>query len=283
MRFVPPSTSISTGLASGPFTDLFRAACLRDDTVVETLDLVLNEILAYDSSIVTSWESLGLMPRVQSYSLFYVLPVRELWQESSTPQIPVLAAQLLSCVAWRTFDDCVDGHVAVEASYLPSIMACLDVIRYVETRIGGDNVTRDIFGHYSIMCEQANKERREALPLDDIWKRCSIFLYAPEVLAGLSNDCLAVYRDYLCYAGLAHDVTDLLSDLSAGIISLPVLWFREVSEFGVVTIDTVERLYDRVRAAASLIEARFLTQEFEARYPLMNLLFCHSMALLYGR
>jgi hypothetical protein len=212
-----------------------------------------------------------------------VLPIRELWQESSTPQIPVLAAQLLSCVAWRTFDDCVDGHVAVEASYLPSVMACLDVIRYVQARIGGDNVTRDIFGHYRIMCEQANKERRDALPLDDIWKRCSIFLYAPEVLAGLSKDCLAVYRDYLCYTGLAHDVTDLLSDLSAGIISLPVLWFREVSEFGVVTIDTVERLYDRVRAAGSLIEARFHTEEFETRYPLTNLLFCHSMALVHGR
>src|SRR5207249_10695081 len=83
--------------------------------------------------------------------------------------------------------------------------------------------------HYSLMTAQAVAERTVAIEMSEIWKRCSVFLFAAETMSHLSSNSIDLYKCYLNYNGLAHDTHDLLSDLSDGVESLPARWMREAS------------------------------------------------------
>jgi hypothetical protein len=108
------------------------------------------------------------------------------------------------------------------------------------------------------------------IKLQNIWKKCSILLYVPQTLAQLSENSLLLYKNYLNYSGLAHDMNDLVNDIATHTISLPIHWFREVSPYGLMNVKVIEKIYEHATIAVEPIEYVFNKNNIESNFPLMH-------------
>ncbi len=120
------------------------------------------------------------------------------------------------------------------------------------------------------MTEQALIEKTSPIEISDIWKRCSIFLFAAEQIAQLSKDNIELYKHYINYSGLAHDTHDFFSDISGKVISLPVFWMQQLNPNEVLSINTVKLLYEKVRTEVKPLEAKFKSLKVEKKFALIN-------------
>ena len=187
---------------------------------------------------------------------------------------------LLSCFAWRTFDNCIDGHESNKTAHAVSLQSCLQLIEYSQTYFSSNAVNK-IQSHYSIMATQSLQETESPIELNDIWKRCSIFLFAPESLAELTDKNISVFKSYINYIGLAHDMTDLISDISGSVISLPLFWLKENNQYNLLNEQSVKNMNERARVSVKPIEDFFKANEVENKFPLMNHLFMQSHSLFH--
>jgi hypothetical protein len=240
-----------------------------DPTVDDVVTDVVSQLDSYDPGLLETWRVEGLLLKAGVYTVHYLLPLKELLLLQGTkPVSPILAAQLLSCVAWRTFDNCVDGHEHYRVGPRKSLAACLHLVEFIQSRFGR-SLTRELLAHYCTMTEQAVQEAHASIALDDIWRRCSILLLVPEHLAGLEEASLNLYRSYLCYCGLAHDMNDIVSDLTCGTQSLPLEWLRD-SYDGALSVETFEAMEMKARVAVRPLEEEFARRAVSARLPMTN-------------
>ena len=88
---------------------LFEELKNINNSVEKRLHETFLQINQYDSSLLKHWIDEGLKPKIDSYLLRYVIPFYEsLIQEKKENVADALIIQLLSCVSWRTFDNCID-------------------------------------------------------------------------------------------------------------------------------------------------------------------------------
>jgi hypothetical protein len=135
--------------------------------------------------------------------------------------------------------------------------------------------------HYKQMAAQASREKTHAIELTDLWKRCSIFLFAGESISVLSDESIKAYKCYINYTGLAHDTQDLFSDTSNRVQSLPAHWMQEVNPEGVLSISAVKALYDRVRGEAASLEESFKAFSCVRKWPLIQHLWNESWKTIH--
>jgi hypothetical protein len=245
------------------------------------LEAVACEITRFDTTLWKLWSEQGLTAKLESYGLRYVTPLYELLlNERKQGVVEALVVQLLSCVAWRHFDNCVDLHEPLLKAHVASLLSYVHLYEYSQ-RLGEQDVRGALEEHYRQMAAQAALERTQAIELTDIWRRCSIFLFAAESIAQLSNEKTALYKCYINYTGLAHDAHDLLSDTADKVWSLPARWMKEVNPEGVLSIAAVKALYDRVRIEAEPLEEAFKAFGAVKRLPLLQHLWNESWKTLH--
>jgi hypothetical protein len=261
-------------IVGGPLNEDLQA--LADQLVavgpntIGVFESVVSEVEAYDPTLLRSWQQEGFASKAAMHCIRYVLPCSELLAaQGKNPFDTVLAAELLCNVAWRAFDNCVDGHEPAKSAHLKSAVAGFRVIDYAERRYSL-NVTEDVRQHYEVMNEAAVREGDDAIQLDDIWKRCSIFMLPFERLVPLRPASVSLFRQYINYAGLIHDLHDLISDMSCGTVSLPVKWFREANQSGILDARTVNGLYERARHEVLTLESNFAEADVQNRLPIMS-------------
>lgn len=276
---------VSVDLTSGTDAALFADLCDIDPSIPGILDAVIGEVHRYDSSLLELWREAGLLGKVATYSLHYLVPFHALLYRGHPTETALLAVQLMSCLAWRSYDNCVDGHEAPRIAHLHSLAACIRLIRYVESTFDTQAVdgVKDIEMHYQLMAIQVERELQHPVPVGEIWKRCSLFLYAPEALAGLDDMRVRVFRDYINYTGLAHDLSDIMSDIASGVVSLPLRWLSEVADSGIINVAVMEQVYERARHAVRPIEDGFAAAGVQENYPLIHRLLREASAVFDGR
>jgi|GEM_PF-2617279 len=241
-----------------------------DPTFEDVLKSTLDRIDAFDPTIALFWETAGVREKVDTYCLRYVAVLYELYvkEEKELSRLPdVLAVQLLCCITWRLFDNCLDGHTEKSKAYFDSLVSFTHLYRFSESCMG-TSPHAPLERHYRAMTNAAWQELEAPLPLSRIWERCAIFLFAIETVATLNPDSVTLYKDYINYSGLAHDAHDLYSDLASGIKSLPAHWIRELDEDRVFSERSVGRLYDRIRSEVTDLEQHFSSSDFEKSYPM---------------
>lgn len=273
---------MSDGLVrfSGRNEELFEQLKVIDPSIEVVLSRVGIALSNFEASLLNEWSAQGLWPKIQAYSLRYVLPLYELAKSPQTDLTDILAVQLLTCVSWRHFDDCLDAHGSMITASLASSLSCLRLHEYAQ-RLTSGNIRRPLEHHYAVMAEQAITERTKPVELQDIWKRCSIFLFSPEVIARLHPERVEVFRCYINYSGIAHDVHDFMSDAAVGVKSLPVSWMGEVNPDGVFSVSTVKRLYEKLREYVAPLEHQAEELRIARRFPLINHLWTESWRTIH--
>ncbi len=249
--------------------ELYEQLFAIDNSIPQTIESVLIELKNFNPTLFAFWQREGLKPKLTTYLLHYVIPFKELLQSEKKSDTKLLTALLLSCFAWRTFDNCIDGHESNKTAHAVSLQSCLQLIDYSQTNFSV-NAINAIQSHYSIMTTQSLRETEMPIELNDIWKRCSIFLFAPETLAELNEKNISIYKNYINYTGLAHDITDLISDISGGIISLPLFWLRENNPFNLLNEQSVKNMNEKARVSVKPIEKFFNSIDVQNNYPLFS-------------
>jgi hypothetical protein len=245
-----------------------------------SVDIVLQEVFetinTYDSEVIKFWIDEGIKPKVESYLLRYVIPLYELIISEKKKNISnALVIQLLSCISWRTLDNCNDFHEEPYKAHLNSLRATLHLYEFSKN-CTTKKILSSLESHYKLMTEQAVNEKTRPIKLNNIWKRCSIFLFASEEIFNLSKDKVELYKQYINYSGLAHDTHDYFSDLSSKVISLPVYWMRELNCDEVFSVNAVKMLYSKVRKEVEPLEHNFKLQEVYNKFPLISYLLIES-------
>ena len=249
---------------------LFKELNDINNSVEKTLHETFLKINEYDSSLLKYWTDEGLKPKIDSYLLRYVIPFYELLiQEKKKNIVDALVIQLLSCVSWRTFDNCIDTHEAAHKAQLNSLLTSFHLFDYSKSYTT-EKILPALELHYKLMTEQTVIEKSKPIALNDIWKRCSIFLFAADEISQLSKSNVELYKHYINYSGLAHDTHDFFSDISGKVISLPVFWMKQLNPDEVLSINTVKLLYDKVRTEVKPLEKKFKSLQVEKKFPLMN-------------
>jgi hypothetical protein len=260
---------------------LFEQLRSINESTTDLLERVSLEIANFEPSLLDEWHERGLWPKVEAYTLRYVIPMGELLGESSKSSVvSALVVQLLSCVAWRHFDDCVDGHGSAVRASLASSLSCLRLQAYSQRLVSG-SIRTALEQHYSVMAEQAAAERSHPVALCDIWKRCSILMFAGESIARLSEDRMQIFRCYINYGGVAHDTHDFMSDSALGVMSLPALLMNEVNREGIFSISAVKALYEKVRRQVIPLEEMAGQLQIRARCPMIHHLFMESWRTIH--
>lgn len=269
-RLAAPASGRVTELDWAGRRAMFDSLTEIDSSLPSVVEATLEEVVRYEPSLSECWQRDGLSHKVTTHLLYYVIPFYELLRNEGKVNVTqALAAQLLSCMAWRTFDNCVDEHEPPKTAHLGSLAACIQLIGYCHSALRQDP-SKKVLRHYAVMSKQANLEMEKPIEVEDIWKRCSIFLYAPENISDLSDAGIELYKKHLNYHGLAHDMADILSDRATGVLSLPVCWLREISPNGVLNEDAVAALHVRARSAVKRIDETLESRSVKSRLPVMN-------------
>lgn len=268
-------------LAWGEKRNLYDELVRINRTIPDIIQDILTDINSYDASILTFSEDQTLKPKLTTYLLHYIIPFYELLQKNEQKNISkLLATQLLSFIAWRTFDNCVDEHESSKTAHLSSLATCMQLIGFVQQSFPAKKV-EDIYMHYRTMAEQSFQETEKPVELEDIWKRCSIIFYAVETLSDLDKKSVLLFKQYINYTGLAHDMADFLSDVSNQIVSLPVYWFREGNDYEIINVETVKQIYLKARIAIKPIEDKFNSLNLKGNFPLINYLLLQANSLFH--
>lgn len=262
--------------------ELFEQLFAIDNSIPRTIENVLFEINSYDPNLFTVWEKEGLRPKIITYLLHYVIPLCELLKANDTKDISkLLAVELLSFISWRTFDNCVDGHGNSKTSHLSSLASCMKLIGFVQANFPNARV-EEIYEHYRVMAEQSLHEAERPIALNDIWKRCSIVFYPAETFAELDKSLIEIFKTYINYTGLAHDMTDIANDITGGTFSLPVYWLCSNGATPTIDNSSMQHLYSKAKSEVKLIEEKFTLERIEKRFPLMYLLIEKSKTIING-
>lgn len=244
-----------------------------------TIEKVIQEINTYDPTLIKFWEEAGLKNKLTTYLLHYVIPFNELLVSENKSETRILTSLLLSCFAWRSFDNCVDKHLSPKNTHTISLRSCLQLVDYIHYSFSL-NSSKTIQSHYDIMIEQSLNEIKFPIKLDDIWKRCSIFLLAPETLGKLNDENISIFKNYINYTGLAHDMNDIISDLSAGIISLPISWLRKDNPYDILDVKSVDNVYRKAKIEVKHIEEYFEKVEIRKNYPIIDFMLIESNKIM---
>ena len=108
-----------------------------------------------------------------------------------------------------------------------------------------------------------------------------MFLFAGETVATLESASLELFKNYLNYSGLAHDVHDYLADVAGDVQSLPAQWMKEINPDGVFSIAAVKGLYARVRAEVASLERTLAAQTASMNTPLTERLWKESWRTIH--
>jgi hypothetical protein len=259
---------------------LFDELRAIDPSIGRVLQRVGVAVSEFDKTQIGDWANQGLSPKIEAYTLRYVLPLYELLRPLRVDTTDALVVQLFACVSWRHFDNAIDEHCSPTAAALASLRSCLRLQEYSQ-RLGPDSMRIALERHYEVMAEQAVIERKQAIALTDIWKRCSLLFFAGESIAQLSSDRTEVFRTYINYGGIAHDMHDLMSDAADGVKSLPVAWMNEVNPEGVFSVSAAKALFDKARHQAASLEHHAIEMQIETRFPLIHHLWMDSWRTIH--
>lgn len=263
--------------------ELFQQLLAIDNSIPQTIEDVLLEITKYDQDLFSVWDNAGLKPKLATYLIHYVLPFGEVLQANKTENIPsLLASELLSFLAWRTFDNCVDGHESFKTAHLSSLASCMQFIGFAQSKFQNVSVA-EIYGHYSVMAEQSFQEVEQPITIDNIWKRCSIIFFTAISLAKLDSSAVNLLKYYINYTGLAHDMMDIGNDISCKIVSLPVSWLNKNGDTVIINADSIKQLYNKARMAVEPIEMQFASIGIKDKYPLMSHLIMQASSLFHEK
>jgi hypothetical protein len=265
---------------SGRNLALFEQLRIIDQSIEGVLQRVGDALLEFQPSLLTEWSDQGLWPKIEAYSLRYVLPVYELAARAQTDLTEILVAQLLTCVAWRHFDDCLDSHGSIIEASLASSLSCLRLHDYAQSH-SSSSIRESLGRHYAVMADQAMIERTRAIELNEIWKRCSILMFPLETMANLVDERVRLLRCYINYAGIAHDVHDFISDAAKGVHSLPVAWMNEVNPDGVFSVRAVKELYVKLSQHVAALEQEAKELEISQHFPIMSHLWMESWRTIH--
>jgi hypothetical protein len=265
---------------SGRNAALYKQLLTIDPSIEGVLCGVGEALAAFDPKLFAEWGEEGLWPKVEAYALRYVLPLYALTGPSRDGLRDILAVQMLACVAWRHFDNCLDSHGSTIRTSLASSLSLLRLCEYLHW-ITSESIGEALKRHYIVMARQATIERTEPVGLTDIWMRCSIFLFSAETVAKLDNELLDIFRCYINYAGVAHDVHDYINDVTNGVKSLPVAWMDDLNPDGVFSVAAVKRLYDRLQERVATLEDCAKRMRIEQRFPLIAELWNESWRTIH--
>ncbi len=264
-------------------TKLYDDLVSIDNSIPNIFEEILFEIDSYDSTILEFTENENLKPKLTTYLLHDIIPLYELCQYNKQQNTSkLLAAELLSFFAWRTFDNCVDEHETPKTAHLKSLTSCMKFIGFIQNNYPNQTVD-SIFSHYNVMADQSFYETGKPIELNNIWKRCSVVFYPIETLSEFDETSMNLFRSYINYTGLSHDMTDFIKDVSSQIISLPVYWFHQKNEYGIVNVATVKQIYSEARLAIKPIEEEFLSMEIENKFPLISYLLKQAKSIFHEK
>ncbi|MBS3913951.1 MAG: hypothetical protein KG003_05595 [Bacteroidetes bacterium] len=256
------------------FTDnnlkLYNELRKIDSSVEGILTEIFSRINDYEPRVLSFWIQEGLKSKVETYLLRYVIPLYDLLENQNRKLvIDSLIIQLFSTICWRTFDNCIDNHVPLHRGHQTSLIALMYLFDYTKSSTS-ENILPMLDSHYRLMTEQSAHEKTKPISLVNIWKKCSIFLFAVESVAKLNADKINIFKTYINYCGIAHDVHDFFNDISNHVQSLPRYWMRQINHNEVYNIKFTKLLYKKVRLEITDIEKEIKFLKIEKRFPLIN-------------
>jgi len=252
--------------------DLFNAVSIQERSALSIFEDVIHELDLYDKGLYDKIVTYNLQGKIYPYFIYYVLPLHELMQIEGKPYSPkVLTLQLIACLSWRSFDNSIDSHTESPQSEFHLISLYNHLLLFSLSTIGNNNLGL-IERHFEIMADMAEIEKNKAIPIQDLWKRCSIFLYVAEDLLQLSDQSIKVFKDYINYNGIAHDLHDFYTDIVSGTQSLPVTWMREINSHLTFDKQSLCSVYEIANREIRPIAEFFSKESTNQKYPITCLL-----------
>ena len=192
--------------------------------------------------------------RTRLYFMLYALPLAELcgWpRKVRTDLHRSLAVHLVWCWLWRRADDVLDVYELNADSIEELIHAAVGAALFHQRQLGilSPQDSNNVLADLSLMINAARMERRKGVSVGRIWMRASPFLIVPNTQLHLSIQHSRAYKNYICAAGLVHDVRDLLDDIERGILSMPSKWLRDKEN--PLSLNTLEEVYRRADQTVS--------------------------------
>lgn len=249
---------------------LYKELLLIDSSIEQVYKDVETELYNFDSGLIQTWEREGFNRNISTYFIYYLVPLYELLRHEKKENVTqCLVIQLMCCIVWRSFDNCVDEHLPVKEAHHKSIISNLYLYKYLQSKCS-DDLSDVLMHHHDVMTQSAFIETQKGIPIDDIWKRCSIFLFTPISIAQLSEYSVNLFKMYINYNGLSHDIQDFLNDFSNKTISLPVYWMNNMNPENVLSVKVVEDLYTKAKTHVIPIEKVLFSNDVKSNFPLFS-------------
>lgn len=259
--------------------DLYKEICSISPGAHELIISIIEELCSFNPSWLSFWIDQGFKAKIEVYLLRYVLPMNEIISPDGYTEMKrkqALASQLLSCVAWRAFDNCADEQHDENTRPLLLANSVMDLSMFICNHDSKFKL-EILKDHFFSMTNCLENEKKHAIALEKIYTRCSIFLLPFDYLE-LGNKKLFV--NYINYTGLAHDIHDYLSDHKSGTNTLPIKWSQDSNPNNVFSIGHVKALYQRVRKESQSLENEISTQ-IDDSHPVLRFFFEEAKATIY--
>lgn len=237
---------------SADLADTWRDICRVEPRCAVLIESVVAQLAIQDAS---GWHEIRLCEHnfpPDYYLIRHGLPLAELagWPIVSPPHlIDGLALHFWWECCWRHLDNLLDVDGPSQGLVATAAIATLRAGRLHQKFCGSAGISwsDEASSLLDLVCRTAVQERLQPIPRDEIWKRAAPFFIVPRTIFRFDEYTEKGYQAYINARGLAHDIDDLLSDLSTGIHSLPSSWLHEISDERTFRRDVIARWFKRAR------------------------------------
>ena len=199
------------------------------------LDNIKTSVAALSPSLWSTMSSGSNLQRKENYLVQYVLPIAEIvgWPgyKDSKRLIDGLSLQFCWQVCWRYLDNLLDSRSRDDREVEGMIATLYDTCTLHSRILHSYSIFDSGIAKTVLLetCRLVSLERAGKLGVADIWKRARLLEIVPINFFGISEIQLEPFRRYITADGLAHDVHDLIDDVSKGFTTAPMSWLNSLS------------------------------------------------------
>jgi hypothetical protein len=236
----------------------------------QLLDSIRTSVAELSPSLWLIMSSSSNSERKENYLVQYVLPIAEIvgWPSYKDSKMLVDGLSLQFCwqVCWRYLDNLLDSK-SRDDHEVESVIAMLYDTCTLHSRIlHSYSISDSGIAKTALVetCRLVSLERTGKLGVAEIWRRARLLEIVPINFFQISSCQLEPFRRYITADGLAHDVHDLIDDVSKGFITTPISWLNSLNADNAFRADIMkkwfaiasEQVLDSVFAAEDVLSDR---------------------------
>ena len=213
------------------------------------LESIRGSVASLSPSLWSTMSSGSNSQRKENYLVQYVLPIAEIigWPRYKDSKMMVDGLSLQFCwqVCWRYLDNLLDSKSRDDREVEDVTAMLYDTCTLHSHILHCYSISDSGIAKNALLetCRLVSLERAGKLGVADIWKRARVLEIVPINFFGITNSQLEPFRRYITADGLAHDVHDLIDDVSKGFTTTPMSWLNSLSADNAFRADVMKKWF----------------------------------------